>query len=396
MSTKMEELKKLTTKLNAQAKRAGREDPVAFIAAGNEKLLDFGLLATGNPAIDEALEGGIRRGIFAMVWGKEGTGKTRMCFDWVAYLQKKDPEFIAMWVHLEDRAFPLQAAIEAGCDLDRLLIIPIQSCGEKTFDMMMKYLWDWEKSQPLNLVDVVVVDSVAALLPNAELDSIQKNGMEGITVGRQAAMMSKAFRTLAGTGALGKTTMLLINQVRKSIDSYGSPDTMPGGKAMAYYVKTIIRIDHNSSGLLKKGTGKDEVVYGHTINGKIPKNNAGPGKPHARFNYDVHYGIGVDTIGPLIDAAINKGIIEQPSTAWFVLPDGERVNGRSKIEARIRDDETLHQAITLAVEQAAVQAAIINAPENEGSLEQLELPEVELEKEEEHGDEEQPANSDYL
>lgn len=365
---KLDELQRITTALNRRAKKDGREEPVAFVASERLDLLDFGILATGNPAVDEALGGGVRRGTMCMVWGKEGTGKTRLGLDWVAYNQKQDPEFMAMWVHLEDRAFPLDAAIQAGIDLDRLLVLTIQSCGEKTFDLMMKYLWNWEKSQPLNLIDMIVVDSVAALLPAAESKSVVEHGLEGVTVGRQAAMMSKATRVLAGTGALGKTTIVFINQVRKSIESYGSPDIMPGGRAIGFYCKTIIRIDFTAGCLLKGKDGESQEIKGHTIMGKVSKNNSGPGHPHARFEYNVYYGVGVDTIGPLIDAAIQKGIIEHPSTAWFILPDGKRINGRTKLGECVRSDEVLRKMLLDYVRDETVSHTAFFTPQNEGSL----------------------------
>ncbi len=371
MSDRLAQLQQITAGINRRAKKAGREAPAAFIAGEHPELLDYGLLETGNPALDEALGGGVRKGTFVMVWGKEGTGKTRLCLDWVAHNQKQDENFVAMWVHLEDNAFPLDAAIEAGVDLDRLLILAIQGCGEKTVDLMMKYLLDWEKSEPLNLLDMVVVDSVAAMLPAAESHSVVEKGMEGVTVGRQASMMSKALRVLAGTGALGKATMVLINQVRKAINPNGhSPDAMPGGKAVGFFCKTIIRLDFNADCLLRRKDGETKEIHGHTILGKIPKNNAGPGQPYAQFEYSVHYGKGVDTIGPLVDAALRKGILEQTSAAWFVLPGGERVNGRARLEERVRTDDALRDNLTEQLRSATVSYTVANAPEQEGSLDE--------------------------
>lgn len=339
MSNKIERLQKIADDLNRRANKGKDAAPVVFFANTHPELLDYGLIETGNLTLDEALGGGFRRGIFAMIWGREGSGKSRLCLDIIAHNQNQDPNFVALFLHLEDRAFPYQAAQAAGVDLSRLIVITIQEHGEATFDLVMRYLCDGE-NKPLNLVDLVVVDSVAAMLPAAESESINEKGLEATTVGRQAAMLSKMLRILAG--ALGKTLMIFISQVRKNIDGRGNPDIASGGKAVQFYSKVIIRLDN--AGLVKSG----EEVVGHTIAGRIGKNNTGIGKPQAQFHYNVIYGKGVDRIGPIIDAGLASGVLTQ-SGSWLMLPNGDKIQGRQNLITLLENDTYLCSALQEAI-----------------------------------------------
>ena len=300
MSEKLKLLEKRTKEINRKAKRDG-DDPIAFFAKGHEHLLDLGIVETGNPAIDRALQGGLPRGQFVMFMGQEGTGKTCLSFDIIAHNQKLDPEFTALFIHLESSGFPFRSALQAGVDPTRMIIIHARESGEKTFNVMMDYLWDWETKKPSNLIDVVVIDSVAAAVPQAELDSTEEKGFESVTVGRQAAMMSKAMRVIAGTGSLGKTCLILINQLRTDVNSYGGGIVAPGGNSVKFYPKVTVRVSAPNKGKLTRGAKTNPEVYGHTVNGMVVKNNTGLGFPSAEFKYEVHYGKGVDIIAPLLD-----------------------------------------------------------------------------------------------
>lgn len=344
--SRLAELSKITAKINKEALKENPDSqPVAFIAGGNENLLDFGLIPTGNTAVDEALGGGFPRGTIAQLIGNEGTGKTCLAFDIIAYNQKiakeKGEEFVAVYVHLEAKAFPLMPAINAGVDLDYLLIINAMSSAEKTFDILLRYLWDWDKRTARNLIDIVVIDSITSAAPEAEMKSSEES-LSNATIGRHAAMMSKALRILSGSGALGTCLLLLINQYRTNVGAYGAPNVGTGGKAMGYYPKISISVRAPNAKKLTRGPKTDQEIYGHTIEGCVDKNNTQIGRPHAKFEYPVIYGQGVDLVMPVIDLAIKRGVIEQTSAGRFQIEcQGEvlKFHGKDKLEEKTRADE---------------------------------------------------------
>jgi recombination protein RecA len=332
--------------------------------------------------VDAATGGGVHRGGISLLAGKEGTGKSRLAMDMIAYNQKIDPEFVAMYLYLEDAAFPYAPCVEAGIDMDRLLIVNARSSGEESLDIMMRYLWDWKTHAPLNVIDLIIIDSVAAIVPAAELRAAAKDGLGKDTVGRQAAMMSKALRITAGTGCLGRCHLLLIDQHRTEIQFGGT--VLPGGKAVVYYPKITVNMSAPKADYLKRGTGdeQDKEVYGHTVKGQVTKNNTGVGKPHATFTYPVIYGEGVDSIVPLMDLAIKFGVIEQTSSAWFnlTLVDGtvQKINGKAKIEAMLRADPALAAFTQAALDNATSTQTAVAAPEAPESGSVMDLLEEEV------------------
>lgn len=372
----------LNRSAQAKNKHAG---PVAFVAFGNEDRLDLGRIATGNLAVDEPTGGGWCKGAVNMIAGQEGAGKTCLCLSTIAYNQQLDPDFIPLYINLESTSFPMHQALSAGVDLKRLIVVPAAENGEAALETMLRFLWDPETKMPRNLVDLVVIDSVAAMIPADEVKSIDEKGLSQASVGRQAAMFSKAMRHLVGANRLGKTTCLFVNQVRVDIGGYGSPTTLPGGRSLKFYSKIIVEVSAPKSKFKKrevKGAGGDkyEEVLGHTVVGKITKNNSGKGNPHARFEYVVVFGQGVDLIAPLLDAAIKRGVIQTGGSGWFYWKqNGEdrKFQTREKFEQHIREDETFRTWLELAVATAMDQAGTTVAPEVEGSL----LDELEAETE---------------
>ena len=374
--SKLEQLSKITSRINKEAKKVNPDSPdVAFIAAGNEDMLDFGLMPTGNPAIDAALGGGIPRGNIIQWVGDEGTGKTCAAMDMIAYNQKiakeKGEEFITIYVHFEASAFPLLPALNAGVDLDSLLIVNALDSAEKTFDILLRYMWDWEKRKPQNLVDLVVIDSITAAAPEAELKSSEES-LANNTIGRHAAMMSKFMRDFMGPGALGRAVFLLINQYRTNVGGYGDPRVVTGGKSMGYFPKITLAISKPAKGVLKRGKGAEEETYGHTVEGKVVKNNTQVGKPHVTFSYPVIYGQGVDPVMPVIDIAIRKGILKQLSSAYWDITYKEeyiKFHGKSSIETRAREDAAFFQYLQDRVVGAIEEVTEENAPLPDGVVE---------------------------
>jgi recombination protein RecA len=374
---KLAQAQGIATSLNraamAKNKNAG---PVAFVAFGNEDKLDLGEIATGNIAVDEPIGGGWNRGAVNMIAGQEGAGKTCLCLSTIAHNQRINPEFVAVYINLESKSFPLQQAINAEVDLKRLIVVPAAENGEAALETMLRFLWDPETKQPRNLVDLIVIDSVAAMIPQAEVKSIDEKGLDQATVGRQAAMFSKALRHLVGANRMGNSTILFVNQYRKDINSYGSPNTMPGGNAVKYYAKIIVEVTAPRGKFKKKevkeaGGEKQEIVIGHTVVGKVGKNNTGKGNPHARFEYVVMFGQGVDLTGPLLDAAIKRGVIEPGGSGWFRWEqDGEekKFQTREKFEALIRTDVVFRTWLEEQVAAAIHKTPHGTVPEVDGSL----------------------------
>lgn len=369
--SRLEQIQKISTKINREAKKSNPDSPnIAFIASGNEALLDFGVLSTGNVAMDEALGGGFPKGNIVQLIGAEGVGKSCAAIDMIAYNQRvakeKGEEFIALYLHFEASAFPLLACINAGIDLDYLLVVNALDSAEKTFDLLFRYLWDWEKRKAQNLLDMVVIDSITAASPEAEIKSSEES-LSNSTIGRHAAMTSKALRILSGSGALGKTLLMVINQYRTNIGGYGSPQVATGGKAMGYYPKISVSMTKPSDGRLARGPKTNQEVYGHTVKGSIEKNNTQLGKPYAKFEYQVIYGQGIDLINPVIDIAINRGIIQQGSVGWFDIPyNGEniRIRGKEALQDKIKGDTNLFNYLQGCIANRMSERTEVNAPGN--------------------------------
>jgi RecA/RadA recombinase len=325
LSEVRDKLLRVTRAINAKATRQGISEPVAFIAGAEQERLQAGQIPTGIPNLDELIGGGWSRGGFSELAGVPGAGKSCLAFQTIAHNQRlakeRGSEFWALYWHNESGDFPYETALMFGVDLDALLVLDTQRSGETVLNTLTKYLWDSELKRPANLLDLVVIDSVAAVLPEAEVESIEQKGYEGSTVGRHAAMFSKWFRDVAGGGKLGRhTAFLLINQVRAKIDSYGGGDIQTGGYATEHYNKIILKLTKPAGKLIKEGKGDSERVVGHTVVVRVLKNNTGRGFPHASTEYVVRYGQGVDMVGPLFDLAVEKGIVQETSTGRYQFP----------------------------------------------------------------------------
>jgi recombination protein RecA len=325
LSEVRDKLSKITRALNAKATRQGIEEQVAFIASEHPDRLQVDRIPTGIPNVDEIIGGGWQRGGFSMLWGSPGAGKSCLAMETIAHNQRlakeRGGEFWVVYWHNEAGAFPYEAAITAGVDFETMVVLDTQRSGEAVLNVLTRYLWDSEKKQSLNAIDLVVIDSVASVEPEAEVESVEEKGLEGSTVGRHAALFSKYFRFIAGGGRLGRhTAFLLVNQVRQKIGGYGDPETATGGMAMEFYPKIALKVSKPLGKLIKEGSGDNTRVVGHTVVVRVTKNNTGVGNPHASTEYVVRYGQGVDMIGPLFDLAVEKGIVQETSTGRYQFP----------------------------------------------------------------------------
>jgi recombination protein RecA len=287
------------------------------------------VIPTGALALDIALGvGGIPRGRIVEVYGPEGSGKTTVCLHMIAEAQRKGG--IAAFIDAEHALDPTYAR-ELGVDIDELLVSQPDS-GEQALeiaDMLVRSA----------ALDIVVVDSVAALVPRAEIE-----GEMGDThVGLQARLMSQAMRKLAGTLSKFDTSAIFINQLREKIGvMFGSPETTPGGRALKFY--SSVRLDVRKIENLKDGT---EVV-GSRTRVKVVKNKVAP--PFRQAEFDIMYGKGISKEGSLIDVGVDLEMIKKAG-AWFTyegeqLGQGrenarqflaEHVEIRDEIEAKVRE-----------------------------------------------------------
>jgi len=280
-------------------------------------------ISTGAISIDYALGiGGLPRGRVVEIFGPESSGKTTLALQVIAEAQKTGG--MAAFVDAE-HALDAQYAQKLGVDLENLLVSQPDH-GEQALEIV-------EVLVRSNSVDVVVVDSVAALVPKAEIEGEMGEAQMGL----QARLMSQALRKLTGVVSKSKTTLIFINQLREKIGvMFGNPETTTGGRALKFYAS--VRIDIRRIASIKDG---DQVIGGRT-RVHLVKNKVAP--PFREAEFDVMYGEGISREGDLLDLAVEKRIIEK-SGAWFAF-SGERLGqGRENAKQFLKENPSVRQAI---------------------------------------------------
>ena len=280
-------------------------------------------ISTGSISIDYALGiGGLPRGRVTEIYGPESSGKTTLALQVIASAQREGG--MAAFVDAE-HALDAQYAQKLGVDLENLLVSQPDN-GEQALEIV-------ELLVRSNSVDVVVVDSVAALVPKAEIDGEMGEAQMGL----QARLMSQALRKLTGIVSKSNTTLVFINQLREKIGvMFGNPETTTGGRALKFYAS--VRIDIRRIASIKDG---DQVTGGRT-RVKVVKNKVAP--PFREAEFDIMYGEGISREGDLLDAAVNQGVVEK-SGAWFSYK-GERLGqGRENSKTTLKGNEALRQDI---------------------------------------------------
>jgi recombination protein RecA len=278
------------------------------------KTTAVGAISTGSIGLDYILGvGGLPRGRVVEIYGPEAGGKTTLTLHVIAECQKAGG--VAAFIDAEHALTP-EYAQDVGVDLESLLINQ-PGCGEDAFTLTEHLI----KS---GAVDLIVIDSVSALVPRAELDA----EMDKMQVGLQARLMSKAMRKLTAIiGATG-TTVVFINQLRMKIGGYGNPETTSGGNALKYY--SSMRMDVRKIGTLKKG----DTVVGNRVKVKVVKNKLAP--PFRTAEFDLVFGKGISWEGELIDYGVAAGVIEKKG-AWY-SKDGEQIGqGRDRVVAYLHE-----------------------------------------------------------
>jgi recombination protein RecA len=297
--------------------RLGAKDVIAQIPA----------ISTGSVSLDYALGiGGMPRGRVIEIFGPESSGKTTLALQVIAEAQKTGG--MAAFVDAE-HALDAQYARKLGVDLENLLISQPDN-GEQALEIV-------EVLVRSGGVDVVVVDSVAALVPRAEIEGEMGEAQMGL----QARLMSQALRKLTGIVSKSKTCLIFINQLREKIGvMFGNPETTTGGRALKFYAS--VRVDIRRIGAIKDG---DTVVGGRT-RVKIVKNKVAP--PFREAEFDVMYGEGISREGDLLDLAVDRKIVEKSGT-WFAY-SGERLGqGRENVKQFLRDNPDTFRSIEAKV-----------------------------------------------
>jgi len=277
----------------------------SVIRLGNENVEPWPAISTGALTLDMTLGiGGLPRGRVVEIYGPESSGKSTLALSVVAEAQKMG--LTAAYIDAEHALDPVYMRA-LGVDLDNLLLSQ-PDYGEMALDVLIKLI-------NTGSVGVVVVDSVAALTPKAELEG----DMSDMQMGAQARMMGKAIRKLVALASENQTLVIFINQIREKIGvMFGNPETTPGGRALKYSASVRLDVRREAS---KDTKDKDGNLTGIHVVAKTVKNKMSP--PLKRAEFDIIYGKGIDTLGCIVDLAYDKGILEK-SGAWYSL-DGTNI-----------------------------------------------------------------------
>ena len=295
----------------------------SIMKLGGDTHQEVEVVSTGSLGLDLALGiGGLPRGRIIEIYGPESSGKTTLALQVIAEAQKAGGQCAIIDA---EHALDPSYAKKLGCDVDSLLVAQ-PDCGEQALEIVDTLV----RSGSL---DVLVVDSVAALVPRAELEGEMGDSHMGL----QARLMSQALRKLTGTISRSRTIVIFINQIRMKIGvMFGSPETTTGGNALKFYAS--IRLDIRRIGSLKD----KETVVGNQTKVKVVKNKLAP--PFRVIEFDIMYGEGISKMGEIIDLGVNAGIVEK-SGAWFSF-DGERIGqGRENTRKFLKDNPKVAEAI---------------------------------------------------
>ena len=301
----------------------------SIMRLGATEKLDIDTVSTGSLGLDIALGiGGLPKGRIVEIYGPESSGKTTLALHTIAEAQKGGG--ICAFVDAEHALDPVYAR-KLGVNLDELLISQPDT-GEQALEITDTLVRS-------GAIDVLVVDSVAALTPRAEIEGEMGDALPGL----QARLMSQALRKLTGSISKSKCMVIFINQIRMKIGIvYGSPETTTGGNALKFYAS--VRLDIRRTGAIKE---RDEVT-GNQTRVKVVKNKLAP--PFKQVEFDIMYGEGVSKMGELVDLGVKSGIVDK-SGAWFSYNSQRLGQGRENAKSFLRDNPAMAAEIESAIRQ---------------------------------------------
>lgn len=310
----------------------------AIMRLGESTRIKVETVASGAITLDLALGGGLPKGRVIEIYGPESSGKTTLALHAIAEVQKNGG--IAAFVDAEHALDPSYAKV-LGVDVENLII-----SQPDTGEMAMEIVDQLVRSAA---VDIIVIDSVAALVPRAEIEG----EMGDAHVGLQARLMSQALRKI--TGNIGKTGCMVIflNQLRSKIGvMYGNPETTTGGNALKFYAS--VRLDIRKAETLKKG--QDE--YGNRVRVKVVKNKVAP--PFRKAEFDIIFGKGISSMGCILDLAVEMEIVDRKG-AWYSYGSERLGQGRENVLALLEENTALAREIELKVREKIANGAVVSA-----------------------------------
>lgn len=346
MSTEnLERKKALEAALGQIEKQFGKG---SVMKLGEYTTMNVEAIPTGALSLDVALGiGGIPRGRIVEVFGPESSGKTTLTLHMIAEAQKMGGE--AAFIDAEHALDPVYAK-HLGVDIDNL-IVSQPDTGEQALEIA-------EALVRSGALDIIVVDSVAALVPKAEIDG----DMGDAHIGLQARLMSQALRKLAGAINKSKCVIVFINQLREKVGiMFGNPETTPGGRALKFY--SSVRLDIRKIENLKQ----DGEVIGNRARVKIVKNKVAP--PFREAEFDIIYGKGISKEGNLVDLAVNLDIIEK-SGSWFSYNGNKIGQGRENVKKYLIENPEIMEEVEVKIRENFSQAFEKSLGENEETKEE--------------------------
>ncbi|MEQ8712094.1 MAG: recombinase RecA [Cyclobacteriaceae bacterium] len=327
MSEQSEKLKALQLTIDKLEKTYGKG---AVMKLSDEKVLDIPAISTGSLGLDIALGiGGIPRGRVVEIYGPESSGKTTLSMHCIAEAQKAGG--LAAFIDAE-HAFDKLYAEKLGIDTENLLISQPDN-GEQALEIAEHLIRS-------GAIDIIVIDSVAALVPKAELEGEMGDSKMGL----QARLMSQALRKL--TGAINKTgcACIFINQLREKIGvMFGNPETTTGGNALKFYAS--VRLDIRRIGQIKENA---DSILGNRTRVKVVKNKVAP--PFKVVEFDIMYGAGISKVGEIIDLGVELNVIKKAGS-WFSYMDNKLGQGRDSVKQLLLDNPELMEEVEGKIKQ---------------------------------------------
>lgn len=306
----------------------------SIMRLGEAHKVDIECISTGSLSLDLALGGGIPKGRIIEIYGPEASGKTTVCLHAVAEVQKKGGT--AAYIDAEHALDPAYAK-RIGVKIEDLLLSQPDS-GEQALEVV-------ETLVRSNAVDIIVVDSVAALVPQAEIEG----DMGDAHMGLQARLMSQALRKLTGVISRTKSTVIFVNQLRMKIGiMFGNPETTTGGNALKFYAS--VRMDIRRTSQIKTA----DAVIGNRVRIKVVKNKVAP--PFREAEFDIMYNQGISREGDVLDLAVNHGVVDK-SGAWFEYEAEKIGQGREAAKKYLRENPKVLEKIAKETTEAAEKEA---------------------------------------